>query len=99
MTMVAVTAMPYAAARLLDDRNPITRPMQPAIKHQLTSGTYTWPLWVPEVWSIRSRGRKSSCAAWTVSEKAPEINACEAMTDAMVARTASGVMAQLGANR
>jgi hypothetical protein len=39
MAMVIVTAMPYAAARLLDVWNPITRPMHAIISSQLTSGT------------------------------------------------------------
>ena len=32
-----------------------------------------------------SRGRKPSCTAWRVTEKAPEMTACEAMTVAAVA--------------
>ena len=39
MAIVAVTAMPYAAARLLEVRNPSTRPTQPIMSSQLTSGT------------------------------------------------------------
>jgi len=37
--------------------------------------------------------------ACTVNENAPEIRAWDAMTDAMVASTASGVMAHSGASR
>ena len=39
MAIVMVTAMPYAAARLLEVWNPITNPTQPAISNQFTSGT------------------------------------------------------------
>ena len=39
MAIVAVTAMPYAAARLLDVWNTITSPTQPIISSQFTSGT------------------------------------------------------------
>ena len=35
MTIVAVTASPYAAARLVELRKPITRPMQAIISTQL----------------------------------------------------------------
>ena len=37
--------------------------------------------------------------AWRVSEKTPEITACEAMTVARVARISSGISAQSGASR
>jgi len=57
MTIVAVTAMPYADARALDDRKPTTRPTQPTMSAQFTSGTYTWPRWCAEVWSTLRRGR------------------------------------------
>ena len=39
MAIVAVTAMPYAPARLLEVWKPSTRPTQPIISSQLTSGT------------------------------------------------------------
>jgi hypothetical protein len=39
MAIVIVTAMPYAAARLLDERNPSTNPTHAAINSQLTRGT------------------------------------------------------------
>ena len=39
MAIVIVTAMPYAAARLVDDPKPITRPTQATISTQFTSGT------------------------------------------------------------
>ena len=57
MTMVIVTAMPYAAARLLDVSKPSTSAMHPIISSQLTSGTYTCPMAWGEAWSMRSRGR------------------------------------------
>ena len=41
ITIVVVTAMPYAAASALDVRKPMTRPMLPTISAQFTSGTYT----------------------------------------------------------
>ncbi len=39
MPMVPVTAMPYAAARLLDVWKVSTSPMLPIINNQLTVGT------------------------------------------------------------
>ena len=39
MAIVIVTAMPYAAAKLLAVRNPRTSPIQAIIRAQLTSGT------------------------------------------------------------
>ena len=39
IAIVAVTAMPYAAARLLEERKATTRPTHPIISSQLTSGT------------------------------------------------------------
>ena len=41
MTIVVVTAMPYAAARLVDERNPSTSPTVAIINIQLISGMYT----------------------------------------------------------
>jgi hypothetical protein len=38
-TIVVVTATPYAAARLLEDRKPSTSPMHASISAQLTDGT------------------------------------------------------------
>lgn len=35
ITMVVDTASPYAAARLVDERNPTTRAMQATIRNQL----------------------------------------------------------------
>jgi hypothetical protein len=37
------------------------------------------------VWRIVTRGKRPSCTAWRVSEKAPEMSACEAITVAAVA--------------
>ena len=45
------------------------------------------------------RGRKPSWTAWRVTEKAPEITACEAMTVAIVAMTTIGMRAQCGKSR
>ena len=39
IAIVIVTAMPYAAARLLDVWKPITSPMHAAASYQFTSGT------------------------------------------------------------
>ena len=46
-----------------------------------------------------SRGRKPSCTAWRVTEKAPEMTACEAITVATVASTTIGIRAQCGKSR
>ena len=43
------------------------------------------------------RGRYPSCTAWRVSENAPEITACEAITVAIVVSTTSGIVAHAGA--
>jgi len=67
------------------------------MRTQFTAGMYTWPDAVAEVWKIRIRGRYPSCTAWVVSENAPEISACEAMTVAAVAISTRGHMAQSGA--
>ncbi len=39
IAIVMVTAMPYAAARLVDERNPTTKPMHATMSTQFTSGT------------------------------------------------------------
>ena len=39
MTMVAVTAVPYAAARPVDDRKPMTSATQATVRDQFTAGT------------------------------------------------------------
>ncbi len=46
-----------------------------------------------------SSGRKPSCTAWRVTEKAPEITAWEAMTVADVASTTIGTSAHSGTRR
>jgi hypothetical protein len=51
------------------------------------------------VWTTRRRGRKPSWIACWVTEKAPEITACDAITVASVASTTIGKAAQLGARR
>ena len=68
MTIVEVTATPYAAARLLELRNASTRPMQATIRTQLIEATYTWPTSRGEVWSMSTRGRNPSWTACMVSE-------------------------------
>ncbi len=45
------------------------------------------------------RGRKPSCMACLVSEYAPEITACEAITEARVARITAGASQALGKSR
>jgi hypothetical protein len=46
------------------------------------------------------RGQYPNCMAWLVSEKAPEITACEAITVATVASKTSGISSiSLGAIR
>ena len=52
-----------------------------------------------EVWRICSRGRKPSWIACLVTEKAPEITACEAITVATVASTTIGTRPQCGISR
>lgn len=61
------------------------------------NGTYTWPSSSGEEWRTSRRGAKPSCSAWAVSEKAPAITACEAITAAAVASRSSGGRAQSGA--
>ena len=48
------------------------------------------------MWRIVSRGRKPSATAWRVTENAPEITACEAITVATVASTTIGIRLQSG---
>ena len=45
------------------------------------------------------RGRKPSWTAWRVTEKAPEMTACEAITVAIVASTTIGMRLQSGNSR
>ena len=45
------------------------------------------------------RGRKPSCTAWRVTENAPEITACEAITVATVASTIIGIRPHSGISR
>lgn len=47
---------------------------------------------------MRMRGNRPSLIACSVSENAPEIMACEAMTVANVANRTSGTCAQAGAS-
>ena len=51
------------------------------------------------MWRIVSRGRKPSETAWRVTENAPEITACEAITVAKVASTTTGIRLQSGKAR
>ncbi len=57
MSIVVVTAIPYAAARDVEVWNTTTSPTQPIISSQFTSGTYTCPMWRSEVCRIARRGR------------------------------------------
>ena len=52
-----------------------------------------------EVWRIRSSGRKPSATACRVTENAPEITACDAITVARVASTTTGSSAHDGISR
>ena len=45
------------------------------------------------------RGRKPSCTAWRVTENAPEMTACEAITVATVASPIIGIRPQCGISR
>jgi len=45
------------------------------------------------------RGQYPSCIACRVTENAPEITACEAITVAMVDRISKGYKAQVGASK
>ena len=92
-----MTAIPYADARFVDDLNPNTRPSVASISSQLISGTYTCPFSCADVWRMSNRGAYPSCTACCVSENAPEMIACEAMTVAIVATTTSGYSAHDGA--
>jgi hypothetical protein len=56
----------------------------------LTAGTKICPDWVSEVRRISIRGKRPSCTAWRVMEKAPVITAWLAMTAAVVARISTG---------
>ena len=56
ITMVDVTATPYAEASALDERNPITIAMQATISAQLMTGTYTCPKLESDMCLIRCRG-------------------------------------------
>ena len=51
------------------------------------------------MWRIVTRGRKPSWTAWRVTEKAPEITACEAITVATVASSTIGTRPQCGISR
>ncbi len=51
------------------------------------------------MWRIVSRGRKPSWTAWRVTEKAPEMTACEAITVATVASATIGIRPQSGISR
>ena len=51
------------------------------------------------MWRIVSRGRKPSWTAWRVTEKAPEMTDCEAITVATVASTTIGIRPQCGISR
>ena len=79
--------------------NPTTKATTAKKMPQLTAGTYTCPISWCEVWRMVSRGRKPRPTAWRVTEKAPEITACEAMTVANVARTTIGIRLQSGNSR
>ena len=43
MPLVPVTAMPYAAARAVDDPNAATQTHEPTRRSSLISGTKIWP--------------------------------------------------------
>ena len=49
MTIVPVTAIPYAAARALDDWKPMVMSTVQMARNQFTCGTYTWPIAMDEV--------------------------------------------------
>src|SRR3954462_3976051 len=89
-SIVAVTATPYAPASLEDEPKPTTAAITTAQSVQLTDGMYTCPTSRAEVCTIVMRGRKPSCTACLVREKAPEITACEAITVASVASAIMG---------
>ena len=66
---------------------------------QLTTGTYTCPISLDEVCRIRRRGRKPSATACRVTENAPEMTACDAITVASVASTTIGSCSMSGTSR
>lgn len=70
--------------------------MTATISAELITGMKIWPAAVL-VWRIVMRGMKPSWIACCVTEKAPEITACEAMTAARLAMMSSGHWNQSGA--
>jgi hypothetical protein len=98
-SMVAVTATPYAPARFDEEPKPTTAAITAAHSSQFTEGMYTCPISRAEVWTMVMRGRKPSCTACLVSENAPEIVACDAITVAAVASAIIGYRAQPGSSR
>ncbi len=99
ITIVPVTAIPYAAARLLDSLNAITTTMTATNSIQLINGKYICPASLSEVCLIVMPGRYPRRTACRVNEKTPDITAWEAMTVANVASITIGTRAQFGANR
>ncbi len=84
---------------MLEEPKPITTRMIATSRKRLIQGTKIWPAVSSEVCLICMRGAKPSCTAWRVTENAPEITACDAMTAAAVARPIIGYSAQSGASR
>ena len=83
----------------MDEPKPRTIATTPMNSAALTPGAYTWPSSASEVWRIVSRGRNPSCTAWRVTENAPEMSACDAITVASVASSTIGMRAQCGISR
>jgi hypothetical protein len=79
ITIVIVTAIPYAAASALDDPKPMTIKMVATINAQFDLRDVDLPISCDDVCSMSRRGAYPSWIACCVSENAPEISACEAM--------------------
>ncbi len=90
VSIVPATAMPYAAAKLVDEPNVTTANTTAINWSQFTKGIYTWPISIWEVWTTRMRGRNPIAIADWVTEYVAEMVACDAMTVAMVAIATKG---------
>src|SRR6185437_176786 len=99
VTIVPVTAMPYAAPRLAEERNPITAASTSTSNMPLIHGTKICPDMRLDVCTTRMRGEKPSCTASRVIEYAPEITAWEAITVATAASTIIGTSNACGTSR
>ena len=82
--IVPMTATPYADASALELWNASTNRITQTNRKPLAAGTKICPLASADVCSTRTRGNRSSWTASRVSENAPEMTACDAITVAAV---------------